>query len=61
MSKKVKKLIEKWVKIYDELIVLTQRKIDHHKSELWRYERELKKIQQDKENFIREYQKCEYE
>jgi hypothetical protein len=61
MDKKVKKLVEKWVKIYDELIVLNQRKIDHHKSELRRYERELKKIQQDKENFIREYQKCESE
>jgi len=55
MNKKIEKLIEKWVKIYDKLMIYTQRKIDHHKSELRRYEKELKELQYEKENFIRQY------
>jgi len=52
---KEKKLIEKWIKIYDELIILTKRKIDHHKSKLREYEKQLKEQEIEKENFIKQY------
>lgn len=55
MTRNERKLIERWVKIYDELIILTKRKIDHHKSKLQGYEKQLKERENEKEKFIKQY------